>query len=221
MTEHRYPILASNPMIDFRVRRPASVKPKKAEIAKRVAHVVGTSLRDIRRRQGHSLDSLAAASGVSRAMLGQIETGKSVPTITVLWKVADALGVPVADLISDPDVVHYTVTRRSDTANPSTEHNPFQTRPLLPSGAVTGYAIEELDLAKGHHETFVPRRDGSRSSLVAAHGSVTVTFDGDTVLTLEEGDAIHFSTGLKHTVSNSGRDRAILYLVVATGRNSR
>ena len=37
-----------------------------------------------------------------RAMLGQIETGKSVPTVTLAWKIAQALAVPVAALIEAP-----------------------------------------------------------------------------------------------------------------------
>jgi DNA-binding XRE family transcriptional regulator len=43
--------------------------------------IVGSNLRRLRRRQGHSLERLAQLSGVSRAMLGQIETGK--PTINL------------------------------------------------------------------------------------------------------------------------------------------
>ena len=62
--------------------------------------IVGRNLRRLRLRQGHSLERLAKHSGVSRAMLGQIETGKSAPTIGLLWKVATALGVPFASLIA-------------------------------------------------------------------------------------------------------------------------
>ena len=61
--------------------------------------VLGRNLRRLRTSQGHSLERLAKQSGVSRAMLGQIETGKSVPTIALLWKVANALHVPFANLL--------------------------------------------------------------------------------------------------------------------------
>src|ERR1700689_997286 len=62
--------------------------------------IVGRNLRRLRIRQGHSLERLAKHSGVSRAMLGQIETGKSTPTIGLLWKVATALDVPFANLLA-------------------------------------------------------------------------------------------------------------------------
>src|SRR4051812_37078674 len=48
---------------------------------------VGEQLRRVRSGRGMSLEALARASGVSRAMLSQIELGRSTPTIKVLWKV--------------------------------------------------------------------------------------------------------------------------------------
>ena len=46
---------------------------------------LGRNLRRLRTRQGLSLERLARLSGVSRAMLGQIELGRSAPTITAPW----------------------------------------------------------------------------------------------------------------------------------------
>ena len=60
---------------------------------------MGPALRRLRADRGLSLDRLAAASDVSRAMLNQIELGKSTPTIKVLWKIARALEVPFSALI--------------------------------------------------------------------------------------------------------------------------
>ena len=64
--------------------------------------IISTNLRRMRTRQGHSLERLANLAGVSRAMLSQIETGKSVPTISLLLKVANALGVPIAAGVAYP-----------------------------------------------------------------------------------------------------------------------
>src|SRR6218665_3548302 len=59
----------------------------------------GRNLRRLRTRRGYSLDRLARVSGVSRAMLGQIETGKSNPTLNILAKIATALEVSCGSLI--------------------------------------------------------------------------------------------------------------------------
>src|SRR5262249_19422585 len=63
--------------------------------------VGGADLRRLRMKRGLSLERLARASGVSRAMLGQIELGQSTPTINVLWKIARALAVPFSALITN------------------------------------------------------------------------------------------------------------------------
>src|SRR5579859_5290767 len=65
-----------------------------------LAPVVGRNLRKLRTQRGLSLERLSKASGVSRAMLGQVELGQSAPTINVLWKIARALGIPFSALIT-------------------------------------------------------------------------------------------------------------------------
>src|ERR1700756_2852342 len=67
-----------------------------------LAPVAGANLRRLRLEHGLSLERLAQASGVSRAMLGQIELGQSTPTINVLWKIARALDLPFSALIAAP-----------------------------------------------------------------------------------------------------------------------
>lgn len=69
------------------------------DVASEMPQILGRNLRRLRTRQGHSLERLAKLSGVSRAMLGQIETGRSAPSISLLWKITTALGVPFATLL--------------------------------------------------------------------------------------------------------------------------
>ena len=54
---------------------------------------LGDTLRALRKTRGWSLDQTAAATGVSKAMLGQIERGESSPTVATLWKLAGGLHV--------------------------------------------------------------------------------------------------------------------------------
>jgi transcriptional regulator with XRE-family HTH domain len=72
----------------------APARPAASESA--VSLLVGKNLRRLRKQHRLSLEELARQSGVSRAMLGQIEQGKSVPSIKTLWQVAQALGVSVS-----------------------------------------------------------------------------------------------------------------------------
>src|SRR5262245_63316478 len=67
--------------------------------AQDVLPALAVNLRRLRTRKGFSLERLARASGVSRAMLGQIELAQSAPTINVLWRIASALHTPVNALL--------------------------------------------------------------------------------------------------------------------------
>jgi len=52
-----------------------------------------------RAKSGMSQSQVEKASGVSRAMLSQFETGKKTPTLATLMKLAEAYGVNVCELI--------------------------------------------------------------------------------------------------------------------------
>jgi transcriptional regulator with XRE-family HTH domain len=60
----------------------------------------GERLRAARRALGWPIDRLAAASGVSRAMISKIERGESSPTAVVLGKLSAALELSIAELLA-------------------------------------------------------------------------------------------------------------------------
>src|SRR5512147_1360480 len=84
--------------------------------------VLGANLRRLRMRRGLSLEKLSRLSGVSRAMLGQIELGQSAPTVNVLWKISTALGVPFSALIGSKQSGGVTVLR-SEQAKVLSSHD--------------------------------------------------------------------------------------------------
>src|SRR5262249_59936932 len=98
----------------------APAAPGAAPESTDLAPVVGGNLRRLRTRRGLSLERLAQISGVSRAMLGQIELGQSAPTINVLWKIARALEVTFSALISARPQSRAMVLR---SAEPHILHN--------------------------------------------------------------------------------------------------
>src|SRR3954447_17002234 len=63
---------------------------------------VGERLRELRRFRRATLRTVAARSGLSESFLSQVERGRSSASIASLRRIADALGVSMADLF-DPD----------------------------------------------------------------------------------------------------------------------
>jgi transcriptional regulator with XRE-family HTH domain len=75
---------------------------------------ISQNLKQIRAEAGFSLSRAAEVTGVSKAMLGQIERGESSPTIATLWKIAKGFHLPLTALIEDssePKVLGESVFR--------------------------------------------------------------------------------------------------------------
>src|SRR5688572_33011730 len=64
-----------------------------------VAAAVGRNVRALRQQRGLTIDTLAAASGVSRGTVIQVETARGNPSIATLCSLAAALRVGVASLV--------------------------------------------------------------------------------------------------------------------------
>ncbi|MEY4512586.1 MAG: hypothetical protein RLZZ450_4708 [Pseudomonadota bacterium] len=101
---------------------------------KDVLPVVAQNLRRLRTRKGYSLERLARASTVSRAMLSQIELAQSAPTINVLWKIASALSVPFSALLGGEGETPTSILRAQGAARLTSADGSFSSRPLFPFG---------------------------------------------------------------------------------------
>lgn len=177
------------------------------------------NLRRLRKQQGHSLETLAKVSGVSRAMLGQIETGKSVPTITLLWKVAHALGVSLSALVEGPKPERLVVLPKSATRLVTADGGGFSFRTFSAAGFDLGADFYALTIAPGHSDRFEPQPSASRAALAIAAGNVCVGIGGLDPVELTAGDAILFEIGAENIFSNAGSIEAIAFLVVTPSRN--
>lgn len=61
---------------------------------------VGERIKKTRKDKGWSQKDLAAKLGISHALVSQYERGERNPKIDTLHKIADALGVPLNDLVN-------------------------------------------------------------------------------------------------------------------------
>jgi transcriptional regulator with XRE-family HTH domain len=178
-----------------------------------LAPVVGANLRRLRTRRGLSLERLAQISGVSRAMLGQIELGQSAPTINVLWKIARALEVTFSALISARTQSGALVLRSADSKILTNKDRSFSSRALFPFDEPRRVEFYELRLAGGAVEDADAHPPGTTENLVVTAGQIEIDVAGDTHR-LETGDSILFEADTPHAYRNPGRAEAVMYLVM-------
>ena len=138
-----------------------------------VAPILGANLRRLRARRGLSLARFARECNVSRAMLSQIELGRSAPTINVVWKISTALRVPFSTLISEkgqPSSV--AVLRAAEAKVLANLDGGFTSRALFPFGSPRPVEFYELRLAGGAVEIAHPHRTGTSEYLVVSEGAL-------------------------------------------------
>jgi transcriptional regulator with XRE-family HTH domain len=63
--------------------------------------LLGYRIKRLRVRQHRTLEAIASESGFTKSLLSKIERGKTTPPIATLLKIANVLGVNIADLLSD------------------------------------------------------------------------------------------------------------------------
>jgi transcriptional regulator with XRE-family HTH domain len=178
-----------------------------------LATIVGRNLRRVRTRRGLSLERLAKSSGVSRAMLGQIELGRSAPTIGLLWKVAHALDVPLVMLMSSGTSKGTVVLRSAQSKTLVSQSGTFSSRALFPFDGEHKVEFYELRLAPHAVEDAESHPPGTVENIVVCQGSVEITAS-DITHGLSPGDAILFDADVPHSYRNCSDVEALMYLVM-------
>ncbi|MDZ4082973.1 MAG: XRE family transcriptional regulator [Bdellovibrionales bacterium] len=189
--------------------------------ADEISYLLGRNLRRLRTKRGHSMDRLAKLSGVSRAMLGQIETGKSVPSISILWKIAGALNVPFTSLISDGGSRTTVFLKKKDAKTLESSDGKFSSRALFPFDEERKVEFYELRIQPKHTEPADAHSAGTFENLFVASGSVEISVENEKPYLLEAGDAILFKADVRHHYRNLGSSEAILYLVMTYAETIR
>ena len=181
---------------------------------------VGTNLRRLRHAQGYSLETLAKRSGVSRAMLGQIETGKSVPTITLIWKVSKALGIPATALIAQTTEPRSTVLTKETIRTIASNNGGFLQRTFSHPETDQPFDFSEFEIAGGHREVVPVYPWGARATLLVTAGLVEIELNSGASTRLNTGDAILYQADSAHALFNPLPERATGFLIFAPSRKS-
>ncbi len=178
-----------------------------------VAAPIGPRLKSLRTEAKLSLEQLSKRSGVSRGMLNQIELGRSVPTITVLSRIAASFELPVAAFLATEQTSRPRVLKRSDANMLHSPDGRFMSRALFPFHGPRRTEFYELTLEPGCDYASDAHPTGTSENVVVSSGSMQIEIGSETYL-LAGGDAVLFIADLPHTYRNRGPDTTLAYLVM-------
>lgn len=193
---------------------PAGAELPEGTAAEDVSRHVCRRIRELRADRGWSLDVLSRASGVSRSMLSQIEREQANPTLAVTVKIASALGLTVADLLTGAAAVHnIEVIRADDRSHIFRTDDTCTIRTLSPLQLEKDVEFYELTLHPGRALQSAAHYEGTREFLTVQKGKVTVVSDQESS-DLQRGDSAGYRADVPHEIRNEGRAEAIVFLVV-------
>lgn len=199
---------------------------------------IGPRIRAERTRRDVTIRGLAREIGVSPSLISQIETGKSRPSVSTLYAITSALGLPVEDLF---DAASHTPVAAERDGTGTTYSGADRSRQIGPRVGPderelltleTGVTWQRLGQVPNHHVDFLlvtyppgsasspdgrlMRHDGTEYGyLVSGELEVSLGFDKQT---MRPGDAVSFESSTPHGYRNDGSVPAVgVWFVVEPG----
>lgn len=164
---------------------------------------ISLTLKTLRRNRGWSLDKAAEETGVSKAMLGQIERQESSPTIATLWKIASGFQTSFSSFIEDiqadfQDPIH----RSGETKHIHPNDDKIRVMPLFPFDKELNFEIYTIELLPGCEHLSPPHKHGVIEHVIVLEGKMDVFIDGHWQ-PLNKREGIRFNADQPHGYRNT------------------
>jgi len=174
-----------------------------------VRRAVAANMRRARLTRGMSLREMSTHTGLSTALLSQIEREVANPTVAALTRIAQSLDLTFGDLVraglTQPEII------RADP-NAASVTTPIA-RMLFTMMERRRFDISEGHLPPNTAGVFSDHGRGSLEHGYVVTGSVTLTV-GDQHHELHTGDAVRFASSIPHAYSTSALGATLLTVVV-------
>ena len=174
---------------------------------------MGQKIRQLRLDKGLTLEAAAQRAGCTPGFLSQVERSQAVPSITMLYAIAQALGVKVTYFF--PTMVHDTKVVRADERAVFR----FEGSPIAYSLLSTSFPdrkLESLLLQMDPVDGTLPfdefRSHPGEEFVYVLEGTLRL-WVGDAVYDLNSGDSIHFTSTVKHRMENPGDSPVMAFCV--------
>ena len=163
---------------------------------------LGQTLKALRTSREWSLALAAKQTGVSKAMLGQIERGESSPTVATLWKIATGFNVPFSLFISaSTPQTSSAVQCSSKAVNWQQQNATMQVTPLFSFDPELGFDMLAIELAAGAVSHSAAHDLGVVEHVVVISGTLSLAVN-DEWYRLPAGQGLRFRADCPHSYRN-------------------
>ena len=173
---------------------------------------IGERLKEIRNTRQLTLDETAELTGVSKPMLGQIERGKSSPTINVLWKISTGLKIPLSFFCKQPQT-DYMVVEPHEKAEITEENGGMRAYPLFPFDPARNLEVFYIEFDAGVRHDSLPHVAGVEEYILPVQGELKMVISGKEIV-LQEKQSIRFGADVPHVYHNNSNEMCTVYNVI-------
>ncbi len=162
------------------------------------------------------MDALSKRSGVSKSMLSQIERQRANPTVAVVWRLANALGVPLTQLlgsIEPGDSGAIQPVRGPSVPVMRSKDGKCELRVVSPVELAGRFEWYQLIMQPGGVLASEAHTAGTREHLTVVAGRIEVQSGSRQALGTAL-DTLRYPADVAHRLRNAGRSRAIGLLIV-------
>lgn len=182
---------------------------------------ISLTLKNLRRERGWSLDKAAEKTGVSKAMLGQIEREESSPTIATLWKIASGFNTSFSSFIEDiHSEFNKPVHRGGQTQQLHPTDKKLRVMPLFPFEEQLNFEIFVIELLSSCEHLSPSHQPGVIEHVVVVEGKMEVLANGTWHL-LQKGEGLRFDANQPHGYRNLSSEIAIIHDIIHYHKNDK
>ena len=136
---------------------------------------ISSTLKQLRSQRGWSLDTTSQKTGVSKAMLGQIERGESSPTIATLWKIAAGFEVSFSSFVEEV-APHQSgfMHRKPELQQLHKQDDKINVMPIFPFDENLGFEVFMIELLPGCIHLSPPHQKGTVEHVIPFSGTIEV-----------------------------------------------
>lgn len=163
-------------------------------------NTIGERLKAVRTDRGLTLEDASRITGVSKPMLGQIERGRSIPTVTTLWKIATGLKVPLSSFLEEQQP-EYTVVDIPREAAVFEDNGRMRAYPLFPYDPIRNVEIFHIEFDAGCRHMSEKHNDGVEEYILVRTGTLQLVLNGREIV-LAENQSIRFKADIPHSYNN-------------------
>ena len=162
--------------------------------------IIAENLQNIRLQQNKSLGQLAEQTGLSKAVLSNIEKGNANPTINTIWKIAEALHAPYSALLEQrPSVVRKVAYE--DLVMQADENGHYRIGCYYPTAPQRDFECFLLSFDPHVSHTTEGHTEHSHEYIFVRRGKLKLEVAGQSFL-LKTGDSLTFDATVRHTYIN-------------------